>query len=138
MVELVQAASPIMAGDAVPVARTGGPPDAMVDITKAKINRQTGTTYTLALTDVAGLLIMSHATSSGVTLPAVATVDIPADSIVVIARAQGAGPVTVAPESGETLNGVTDAAVVIDEAASALFIKGAGDAWECLGAGVAA
>lgn len=72
-----------------------------LDIT---LNAQTGTTYTLALTDKNKLVTLDNASAITVTVPANATVAFPTGAQVNIQQI-GAGQVTVSGAAGVTING---------------------------------
>ena len=67
------------------------------------INAQVGTTYTLALTDAAGLVTLDNASSITLTVPPNASVAFAVGTQIVLAQL-GAGQVTVAAGSGVTVN----------------------------------
>lgn len=72
-------------------------------LTGRPINAQTGTTYTLALTDAGKMVTLSNASSIAVTVPTNASVAFPTGSEVYLAQI-GAGAVTVAGDTGVTVN----------------------------------
>ncbi|PQV52904.1 hypothetical protein LX70_04010 [Defluviimonas denitrificans] len=135
MVELNKTPTPVVMDDSAVVGRSGA--NEMVYLTRTKTNRQSGTSYAIVAGDIGGQVIMDGVSPSTVILPADATLTVPNTSLVLIGRAQGAGPVTVGVESGDTLNGIVDGTIVIDEAAKVQFEKSGVDAWESWGGGVA-
>jgi hypothetical protein len=70
------------------------------------VNAQTGTTYTLAITDAGGLVTASNASAAIYTVPPNSSVAFAAGVHVDILNI-GAGRVTLAPGSGVTVNGCT-------------------------------
>lgn len=72
-------------------------------LTGRPINAQTGTTYTLVLTDAGKLVTLSNASSITVTVPTNASVAFPVGSEVYLAQI-GAGAVAVAGDTGVTVN----------------------------------
>lgn len=66
------------------------------------INQQTGTTYTLALTDKDGVVEMGNASANVVTIPAHADVAFTVGASLVVTQT-GAGQTSIAPASGVTL-----------------------------------
>lgn len=68
------------------------------------LNNQTGTSYTLVLTDVGKTITLSNASAVSVTIPANASVAAPVGSMVRFCNL-GAGTVTISPTGGVTLNG---------------------------------
>ena len=103
----------VLAGDWVIVTPTGGPAyKCEVSAlpagggTQAR-NTQTGTTYTLVLTDAQKLITFNNAAAIAVTIPTNASIAFPYGSTVtgIDVLQLGAGTVTFAPDSGVTLNG---------------------------------
>jgi hypothetical protein len=102
-------------------------PAANLDIT---LNAQTGTTYTLALTDKNKLVTLSNASAITLTVPTNATAAFATGSQVNIQQI-GAGQVTVAGASGVTING-TGTKLAVQWSAGTL-IKTATDTWTLIG-----
>jgi hypothetical protein len=71
----------------------------------AGVNAQTGTAYTLALTDNGGWVTMSNASASTLTVPPNSSVAFPVGAQIEGAQL-GAGQVTITPGSGVTINAV--------------------------------
>lgn len=94
------------------------------------LNAQTGTTYTLVLTDNGRLVTLSNAASITVTVPLNSSVAFPTGAIVNLQQI-GAGQVTVAGASGVTLNGTGTRTRAQWSAAS--LIKTATDTWTLIG-----
>jgi len=69
-------------------------------------NPQSGTAYTLALTDASKLVTRSNATTDTTTIPANATVAFPVGTCIVV-QLTGAGVGTIVGATGVTLNGVS-------------------------------
>lgn len=69
-------------------------------------NSQTGTAYTLALTDKGRPVDMSNGSSNTLTIPANASVAFPTGTIIVVTQL-GAGVTTIEGATGVTLNGVS-------------------------------
>ncbi len=67
------------------------------------LNAQTGTSYTLALTDHTKLITLSNASAITLTVPPNSSVAFPVGSVIDLAQI-GAGQVTVAQGSGVTIN----------------------------------
>lgn len=133
MVELVVTPTPIQAGDAAPVARNGGPPDAIVDISIIHGNDQGGTSYTLALTDAAHFVTMTNAAANTLTIPANATVAFPVGTVITVGQG-GAGTTTIDAAAGVTLNGVSGGAGdVTGQWATVMLRKTATDTWQAWG-----
>jgi hypothetical protein len=96
------------------------------------INAQTGTTYTLVLTDAGGLCTLSNASAITLTVPTNASVAFPTGSIVSLLNL-GAGTVTVTPAGGVTVNGPT---MLIGTNESASLIKTATNTWSLVRGGL--
>lgn len=94
------------------------------------LNPQTGTTYTLVLTDNGRLVTLNNASPITVTVPLNSSVAFPTGSIVNIQQI-GAGQVTVAGASGVTVNGTGTKLSAQWSAAS--IIKTATDTWTLIG-----
>ena len=133
MVELVVAPTAIQAGDAVPVARNGGPPDGMVDISVVHGNDQTGTAYTLALADAGHFVTMTNAGANTLTIPDNATVAFPVGTAITIGQG-GSGTTTIDAAAGVALNGVSGGAGdVTGQWATVMLRKTATDTWQAWG-----
>jgi hypothetical protein len=131
MVELVVTPTATQAGDAVLVNRGGNP--AMIDVSVLGLNAQTGTAYTLALTDVARLVTMENAASNTLTIPANATVAFPVGSALTGAQI-GAGVTRIQGAAGVTLNGVVAGGGNISaQWSSVMFVKIATNTWIAIG-----
>jgi hypothetical protein len=94
------------------------------------INAQTGTSYTLALTDVGKLVTLSNAAAVTLTVPTNATVAFPVGTEIDLAQL-GAGQVTVAG-AGVTINGSPGLKIAAQYGAATL-LKLATDTWLLLG-----
>ena len=101
--------------------------DARQNIT---LNAQTGTTYTLVLTDNGRLVTLNNAAAITVTVPTNASVAFATGAIVNLQQI-GAGQVTIAGASGVTINGTGTALRAQWSAAS--LIKTATDTWTLVG-----
>lgn len=71
-----------------------------------EINAQTGTSYTLVLTDQAKTVTMNNAASNTLTIPTNASVAFPTGTAIVV-RQIGAGATTVTADTGVTLDGTS-------------------------------
>jgi hypothetical protein len=104
-------------------------------LTDAKINlavnAQTGTTYTLVLTDASKLVTCSNASAVTVTVPPNSSVAFPTGTQITIAGI-GVGIVTVAQGSGVTVN-ATPSLVYRARYSAATLIKTGTDAWILVG-----
>ena len=94
------------------------------------LNAQTGTTYTLVLTDNGRLVTLSNAAAITLTVPLNSSVAFATGAIINIQQI-GAGQVTVAGASGVTLNGTGTKTRAQWSAAS--LVKTATDTWTLIG-----
>jgi hypothetical protein len=95
-------------------------------------NAQTGTTYTLALTDAGKLVELLNAASITLTVPTNASVAFPVGSRIDL-LATGAGQVTVAAAGGVTLNSSGAANKLKQTWSAATLIKRATNTWVLIG-----
>ena len=101
--------------------------DARQNIT---LNAQTGTTYTLGLTDNGRLVTLSNASAITVTVPTNASVAFATGAIINLQQI-GAGQVTVAGDTGVTVNGTGTKTRAQWSAAS--LVKTATNTWTLIG-----
>ncbi len=94
------------------------------------LNAQTGTTYTLVLTDNGRLVTLSNAAAITVTVPLNSSVAFATGAVVNLQQI-GAGQVTVTGASGVTINGTGTALRAQWSAAS--LVKTATDTWTLIG-----
>ena len=94
------------------------------------LNAQTGTTYTLVLTDNGRLVTLNNAAAITVTVPLNSSVAFATGAIINLQQI-GAGQVTVVGDSGVTINGTGTALRAQWSAAS--LIKTATDTWTVIG-----
>ena len=94
------------------------------------LNAQTGTTYTLVLTDNGRLVTLSNAAAITLTVPTNASVAYATGAVINIQQI-GAGQVTVAGAAGVTINGTGTKTRLQWSAAS--LIKTATDTWTLIG-----
>jgi hypothetical protein len=81
-------------GDVLTAANVNSITEGVNDIAFGVFNAQTGTSYTLALTDVAKVISLSNAAAITLTVPTNATVAFPTGTQILLYQA-GAGQVTV-------------------------------------------
>jgi len=81
-------------GDVLTAANVNSITEGVNDIAFGVFNAQTGTTYTLALTDVAKVVSLTNAASITLTIPTNATVAFPTGTQILLYQG-GAGQVTV-------------------------------------------
>lgn len=90
-------------------------------------NAQTGTTYTLALSDVGKRVELSNAAAIALTVPPNASVAFPVDCVITLVQT-GAGQVTVAGGAGVTVNAAPGLKLT-DQWSTATLIKRATNTW---------
>lgn len=70
------------------------------------VNAQTGTSYTLVLDDAGKLVTLNNASPVDLTVPSNASVAFPVGAVIAVAQL-GAGLVSIAGDTGVTINGAT-------------------------------
>jgi len=95
-------------------------------------NSQTGTTYTLALTDNYGIVTLTNASSITLTVPPNSSVAFPVGANITII-ALGAGQVTVKAGSGVTIRSAGSDLKLTEQYSTATLIKIATDTWLLVG-----
>ena len=98
---------------------------------RSEINAQTGTSYTLALTDLAKLVTMDNAGSMTLTVPANTSVGFTVGDKIDILR-KGAGSLTISGAGGVTVNG-TPGLKLRAQWSSATLVKLGTDSWVLIG-----
>lgn len=99
----------------------------------AQINAQTGTTYTLALTDRGHPVTMDNASANTVTIPTNASVAFEVGSVILVIQ-KGAGATTITGDTGVTVNGVSaGSGDITAQYSAASLIKVATDTWIATG-----
>lgn len=119
-------------GDVLTAANVNSITEGVNDIAFATINAQTGTSYTLALTDVAKIVTLSNASPITLTVPPESSVAWPAGTTIVLA-ALGAGVVTVAAGVGVTINSAGGALDIGAQYGAATLTKYGTDTWLLIG-----
>ncbi len=102
------------------------------DAKKVTFNAQTGTTYTLALSDAGKLVTLSNASAITLTVPAETTVVFPTGSRVDIAQL-GAGQVTVVGASGVSVDAKDGDDKLAGQYSAATLIYLGSDDWLMIG-----
>ena len=93
------------------------------------LNNQTGTAYTLALSDAEATVEMENASANTLTIPAEASVDFPVGTRIWVNQT-GAGTTTIAADTGVTLNGTSAGSGDISaQWGGVLLYKRASDEW---------
>ena len=96
------------------------------------INAQTGTTYTLALTDASKYLRMNNASPITLTVPKNSSVAFPTGTVITIEQ-QGAGVVTLAPVDGDVNLNTFEGLKTAGQYAGVQLIKVATNTWTLIG-----
>lgn len=99
---------------------------------KRPTNAQTGTTYTLLLTDAGKMVTLSNAAAITLTVPPQSSVTWTADTEIDLAQL-GAGQVTVAPGSGVTINSYTAKTKLAGQYAGGTLKRIVSDQWLLIG-----
>lgn len=95
------------------------------------INSQTGTTYTLVLTDAGKLVRCNNASAITLTVPPNSSVAFPVNTVITVEQ-QGAGQITVTPGSGVTCNAF-DGLLSAGQYAGLSLVKVSTDVWTVFG-----
>ena len=119
-------------GDVLSAADVNGTNEAVNDLAFGVFNTQTGTSYTLVLTDVAKVVTLDNAAAITLSVPANAPTAFPVGSQIIIAQL-GAGQVTVSPAGGVTVNCYQGATKLSGQYAAATLINVATDSWLMVG-----
>jgi hypothetical protein len=93
------------------------------------VNNQTGTTYTLAITDLGNDIVATQASAQTYTLPQTSTVAFPIGSKIKIINSTSSGTLTFVKQGAETLNGNT----TLIAGATAFVEKTSATSWEVFG-----
>jgi hypothetical protein len=95
------------------------------------INAQTGTTYTLVVTDAGGMISLTNSSPIALTIPTNANVALPIGATVLIAQT-GSGQITLAGSAGVTVNG-TPGLKLRTQWSAATLVKRAENTWLAFG-----
>lgn len=96
------------------------------------INAQTGTSYTLVLTDASKHVTMTNASANTLTVPPNSSVAFPIGTKILVTQS-GAGSTTIAAGSGVTINAPSTVTLAIDEQhESRGCLKTGSDTWTLL------
>jgi len=101
-------------------------------IEELNTNEQTGTTYTLALTDDGKVVEMNNASANTLTVPPNSSVAFPVGSQILVLQT-GAGQTTLAAGAGVTVNSKDGNLKLSAQWCAATLIKRATDAWVVVG-----
>ena len=99
----------------------------------AQFNQQTGTSYTIALSDKDKIVEMSNASANTLSIPTDATTNFPVGTQIVVVQS-GAGQTTIAAaDSGTTTVNATPGLDLRDQWSMATLIKRAANNWVVTG-----
>lgn len=96
-------------------------------------NTQTGSAYTLILSDAGQCVTLTNATACTVTVPANASVAFPSGTQIIIRAGTGAGTITVSPAAGVTVTNPYASLVLAGPSAQAVLLKIGTNAWSLNG-----
>lgn len=119
-------------GDVLSAADYNATNEGVNDLAIATFNAQTGTSYTLALTDAAKLVTLTNAAAITLTVPPNSSVAFPIGTQVLLYQG-GAGTVTITPGSGVTVNSNGSKLDTNGQYSIAGLIKLATDEWAAFG-----
>lgn len=111
---------------------TNGSGSIEIETTKVEINEQTGTTYTLVLTDRGKLVTLNNASAITLTVPPNSSVAFATGTVITISQL-GAGTVTVAAGTGVTINSLDSNLDLSGQYAAAALHKTGTDTWLLVG-----
>ena len=119
-------------GDVLSASDVNSTNEGVNDLAFGQLNAQTGTTYTLALTDVAKVVTLSNAAAITLTVPPNGTVAFPIGTQILLYQG-GAGAVTVSPGAGVTIQAQGSKDELFGQYAMAGLLKLATDEWVLFG-----
>jgi len=103
--------------------------DFQASLSIGAINAQTGTSYTLVLTDNGKYITMNNAAANTLTIPTNASVAFDVGAVIMVAQI-GAGATTITASTGVTLNGVSAGSGALSaQYAGVSLLKIGTDAW---------
>jgi len=119
-------------GDVLSAADYNATNEGVNDLAIATFNAQTGTSYTLALTDGAKLVTLTNAAAITLTVPPNSSVAFPIGSQVLLYQG-GAGQVTITPGAGVTVQSQGSKLKINGQYGIAGLVKVATDEWAAFG-----
>ena len=119
-------------GDVLTAANVNSITEGVNDIAFGVLNAQTGTTYTLALTDVAKVVSLSNAAAITLTVPDNASIALPVGTQILLYQG-GAGQVTITPAAGVDVRSNGAKLKIAGQYAVAGLLKLATDEWVAFG-----
>ena len=119
-------------GDVLSASDYNATNEGINDLAIATFNAQTGTTYTLVLTDAAKLITLTNAAAITLTVPTNSSVAFPIGTQILLYQG-GAGQVTITPGAGVTVRSEGTKLKIIGQYAVAGLLKLATDEWVAFG-----
>jgi len=119
-------------GDVLTAANVNSITEGVNDIAFGVFNAQTGTSYTLALTDVAKVISLTNAAAITLTVPTNASVAFPVGTQILLYQG-GAGQVTISPDSGVDVRSSGTKLKLTDQYSVAGLLKLQTDEWVAFG-----
>ena len=119
-------------GDVLSAADYNATNEGVNDLAIANFNAQTGTTYTLALTDAAKVVSLTNASAIALTIPTNSSVAFPIGTQILLYQG-GAGQVTITPGSGVTIRSQGTKLKIFGQYAIAGLVKVDTDEWVAFG-----
>lgn len=119
-------------GDVLSAADYNATNEGVNDLAIAQFNAQTGTSYTLALTDAAKLITLTNAAAITLTVPPNASVAFPTGTQVLLYQG-GAGQVTITAGAGVTVRSQGTKLKIFGQYGVAGIVKVDTDEWVAFG-----
>jgi hypothetical protein len=119
-------------GDVLTAANVNSITEGVNDLALAVINAQTGTSYTLVLTDVAKIVTLDNSSAITLTVPPESSVAWPTGTTIVLV-ALGTGTVTVTAGAGVTINSASSAVDIGARYGVVTLLKTGTDTWLLFG-----
>jgi hypothetical protein len=101
-------------------------------LTQATSNNQTGTSYTLVLSDAGKIIDMNNASAITLTVPLSSTVNFPVGTRIDLVQS-GAGQVTITGAAGVTINSKNAALNILGQWSAATLIQRSANLWVLVG-----
>lgn len=119
-------------GDVLSAANVNSITEGVNDLAIAVANAQTGTTYTLVLSDLAKLVTLSNASAITLTVPPESSVNFPTGTQILFYQGD-AGQVTITAGSGVTIRSEGSKLKISGQYGVAGILKIASDEWVAFG-----
>ena len=119
-------------GDVLSASDVNSTNEGVNDLAFGQLNAQTGTSYTLVLTDVAKVITLSNAAAITLTVPANSSVAFPIGTQILLYQ-KGAGQVTITPAGGVTIRSSGSKLKTTDQYSVAGLLKEDTDTWIAFG-----